>query len=118
MKNTPKIIYISGPMTGLPDLNFPAFHEAAKNLRAAGYQVVNPAEKNEEGDPSMAWLDYMRLDIKMLMDCDGIATLPGCEKSKGANVEIGIMVGLGLPVNPLYWWLEKKGWTITWVEAA
>ncbi|MBT9158943.1 MAG: hypothetical protein DDT26_00192 [Dehalococcoidia bacterium] len=41
-------IYISGPMTGLHDLNFPAFRDAAAKLRAIGYEVVNPAELNPE----------------------------------------------------------------------
>lgn len=39
-----KHLYISGPITGMPDLNFPAFHAAAAALRAAGYTVTNPAE--------------------------------------------------------------------------
>ena len=30
-------IYLAGPMTGLPDLNYAAFHEAAQLLRAEGY---------------------------------------------------------------------------------
>lgn len=29
-------IYIAGPMTGLPDLNFPAFHNEARRLRMQG----------------------------------------------------------------------------------
>ena len=41
-------VYISGPMSGLPELNFPAFHAAAASLRAKGLDVVNPAEINAE----------------------------------------------------------------------
>jgi len=40
-----KRIYISGPMTGLPEHNFPAFHAAAERLRKAGWEVNNPAEE-------------------------------------------------------------------------
>ena len=32
-------IYIAGPMTGYPELNFPAFHAAANSLRAQGYHL-------------------------------------------------------------------------------
>ena len=37
-------IYISGPMTGMPDENRPAFNEVAQALRAAGWDAFNPAE--------------------------------------------------------------------------
>ena len=47
-----KRIYLSGAMTGYPDLNFPAFHAAAKALRERGLVVVNPAEIKPEGEPS------------------------------------------------------------------
>ena len=37
-------IYLAGPMSGLPELNYPAFHAKAAELRAAGHHVENPAE--------------------------------------------------------------------------
>ena len=97
-------IYISGPMTGLTDLNFPAFHAAAAQLRAKGFTVVNPAEFGEgEGKE---WVDYMRKDIKALMDCSMVATLPNWIESKGARLEVGIAVTLGMRVDSLKRWLE------------
>jgi hypothetical protein len=91
------IIYISGPMTGLPELNFPAFNAAAAQLRSLGYGVVNPAEFGEgEGK---TWADYMRKDIKALMDCTHVAVLPGWENSKGARVEVYLAGQLGMPVK-------------------
>lgn len=33
-------IYLCGPMTGLPEYNYPAFHAAAAELRAQGWHVV------------------------------------------------------------------------------
>ena len=94
-----KKIYISGPMTGLPDLNFPAFHQAAKDLRAMGFDVVNPAEIN--ADPSTGWQECMRADIKALCDCDTIAMLPGWQRSNGAHLEVHVAHRLGIEVVDL-----------------
>ncbi len=90
-------IYISGPMTGLPDLNFPAFYAAAAELRAVGLDVVNPAEICP--DHAMAWADCMRADIVALMDCDAIVLLDGWVDSKGARLERHIAVQLGMAVH-------------------
>jgi len=90
------VLYISGPMTGLPELNFPAFHAAADLLRGRGFEVVNPAEINP--DPNAAWADCLKQDIRALLDCDGIVMLPGYEGSKGARLELLIAAELGLRV--------------------
>lgn len=79
-------IYIAGPMSGLPDFNYPAFHAAAKAWRAAGWTVLNPAE-NFEGHQGMPYADYIRKDLADLMTCDSIAFLPGWANSKGARLE-------------------------------
>lgn len=86
-------IYIAGPMTGLPNLNFEAFHDAARALRAEGHDVVNPAEIN--ADPSAGWLSCMRADIRELVTCDAIYLLQGWENSRGARLEARIAEGLG-----------------------
>lgn len=95
-----KRIYISGPMTGLPDLNFPAFHAAAKALREIGYEVVNPAEVNP--DAEKAWQECMRDDIRALCDCDAIALMDGWEASKGAHLELHIAHRLGMEVTHVW----------------
>jgi hypothetical protein len=91
-----KRIYIAGPMSGLPELNFPAFHREAARLRADGLEVVNPAEINL--DHTANWHDCMRADITQLMTCDAIAMLPGWEKSKGASLEHYIANSLDMRV--------------------
>lgn len=86
-------------MTGMPDLNFPAFHAAAVALRALGYVVVNPAEINP--DSSMPWAECMRADIKALCDCDTLVLLPGWAASQGAHLETHVAHRLGLRIVTL-----------------
>lgn len=91
-----KRIYISGPMTGMPDLNFPAFHAEAARLSALGYQVVNPAEINP--DPGMSWHECMRRDLRALLDCDALALLEGWQKSAGAHLEMHVAHRIGMEI--------------------
>lgn len=90
-------IYISGPVTGIPDLNAPAFNSEAAWYRALGHEVVNPIDVKLGQDAT--WLDYMRADIKLMMDCDRIHMLPGWQASRGAVVEYNLAVALGLEVS-------------------
>lgn len=84
--------YLAGPMTGLPDFNYPAFHAEAARLRALGYQVENPAEN----PPQDGWEDYMKQAIPQLLTCDLMALLPGWHESKGAMLEHHIACHLGI----------------------
>lgn len=89
-------LYLAGPMTGLPDFNRPAFNAEAARLRALGHVVVNPVELNEGNDGN--WMACMKVDIRELIECDGIALLPGWFKSRGAKIECQLAVDLGLEV--------------------
>lgn len=100
-----KRIYLSGPRSGLPDLNFSAFHAMTTNLRAGGHIVTNPAEINPEGG---TWTDCMRRNIVALMDCDTVATLPGWEHSKGARLEVLIAERLGMTVVNAHDLVKRK----------
>lgn len=90
-------IYIAGPMTGLPELNFPAFNAAAAELRKRGAWVENPAEINAAGD--ITWEDAMRADIPRLMTCDSLYLLPGWQQSRGAAIEHDLAVALKMTIT-------------------
>ena len=90
-------VYIAGPMTGLPEHNFPAFHAAAERLRKAGWEVVNPAE-NFGGRTNLPRERYLREDVAQMVRCDAIALLPGWENSRGAKLEYLLARELGLKV--------------------
>lgn len=91
-----KRIYISGPMTGIPDANFPAFNAEADRLRALGYDVVNPAEINP--DTKMGWHECMRRDLSELLTCDSLALLDGWQKSAGAHLEMHVAHRVGMEI--------------------
>ena len=95
-----KSCYLSGPMTGKPNYNYEAFHEAAELVRQQGYEVINPAEAFH-GDQSLPYATYMRHDIESLLKVDFVVVLPGWEHSRGALFEVLIAAALGLPVNPI-----------------
>jgi hypothetical protein len=93
-----KRVYLSGPMAGLPEHNFPAFHAYAATLRAAGHDVVNPAELDNAGK---TWEGCLRTDLREMCTCDAIALMPGWESSKGANLELHVAHRLGMEVMHL-----------------
>jgi hypothetical protein len=90
-------LYISGPMTGIDEHNFPAFNAAAEKVRSMGYQAVNPVDINP--DTATPWVMCLRADLKALCDCDGIVLLPGWEKSVGAQLELHVAHRLAMSVH-------------------
>ena len=111
-----KNFYLAGPMSGIANFNFPAFHAAAEHLRSLGHKVFNPAERdierhggtdiskdNHAGDPSLAAKVHGFSLREALADdtayickeANAIAMLPGWEKSNGARAEHALAVALG-----------------------
>lgn len=103
-------------MTGYPDLNFAAFDEAAAQLRAAGYDVINPADGDRELgiDTSDAaqklagekeFNEAMKRDIPLVLGADGVALLHGWRRSRGANIEHDVCRAIGNPAMTVEAWL-------------
>lgn len=91
-----RVLYLAGPMSGLPELNYPAFHAAAAVLRGRGFTVLNPAE-NPAPDCG-TWRGYMRMALRQLAQADWVAMLPRWERSRGARIEYRLARELGLRV--------------------
>ena len=89
-------LYIAGPMTGLPEYNFPAFHAAAANLRGKGHDVVNPAELPAPEEPT--WGNYLRGALRAMLTCEAVVFLPGWMQSNGARLERIVADRLRIPV--------------------
>lgn len=88
------IYYISGPMTGIDQFNFPEFERVTQLLRSQGKKVVSPHEviHDDHGVPgSLHRKDYLRGDLlAMLNECNAIVVLKGWDKSWGAKLEIHV----------------------------
>jgi hypothetical protein len=97
------VVYISGPMAGIPELNYPAFFRAEKHIVALGYEVENPARNPEP--PCKSWEGYMRLSIIQLMRCRILVRLPGWDNSNGANMENEIAQRLNFKIFDLHTFL-------------
>jgi nucleoside 2-deoxyribosyltransferase len=94
-----KKIYVAGPMTDYPENNFPAFYVAEKQLRKAGFKVINPARLSKKVAKKYNFSlkdheackkhvkQFMKEDLKGLLKCDFIYMLKGWRDSKGANIE-------------------------------
>jgi hypothetical protein len=95
-------------MSGHEDFNRPAFDADARRLRAAGFTVLSPAE-GPAPVPDPSWGDWMRAGIRLLMDADGVAVLPGCGGSRGAALECRIAHELGVTIRTVPGWLTLAG---------
>lgn len=116
-------IYLAGPMTGIPQMNFPAFDAAAKDLRARGYDVVSPAElddpedrtaalASEDGDinkmgPGRSWGFFLARDVKIIADegIEAIVCLSDWYESRGARLETFVARLCDIPI---FWYVEGK----------
>ena len=93
-----KRIYLSGPMTGHPEFNYPAFHAEAARIRALGHDVVNPAEISAEAGEGATWTDYLRADLREMLTCDTVALMPGWHNSRGAHLEVQVAHRLNMAI--------------------
>jgi len=104
MNDKPKKIFISGPMTGYPDFNFPRFNLAVQQLKEAGIDCVNPVDicrkyKKERVLADKTVFDQMIADQqKEEKTCDAILLLDGWEKSKGVRLELKTALDLDFPI--------------------
>ena len=100
-------LYIAGPMTGLPEYNYPAFHAAAGELSRAGYEVENPADNVVI--ESERYTDFLRAGLAQLLRCDGVAVLPDWWLSGGARWEVQTAGILRIPVRSVGEWMQMAG---------
>lgn len=105
--------YLAGPMSGLPECNFPAFERAARELRLWGFEIASPHDidhgETPETQGQLSYSIYMKAGIKLLMECDGIIMIDGWTHSRGAMAEFNIAVACGM--EPMYYDLQAGALT-------
>ncbi|AWY05718.1 deoxycytidylate deaminase [Microbacterium phage Percival] len=108
-------LYISGPMTGIKHWNYPAFTDAAAELRAWGFNVISPHELDQDAgvDPNAEWTAAMRRDAiardveAVAKLADGVALLDGWHHSSGARAEVAVANSLSLPIQTIHEWIAE-----------
>lgn len=106
-----KSIYIAGPMSGIPEFNFPKFFEVERTLKTEGWKVFNPANKSNEeavvdhasygeGDglalvkSGWSFRDAYKWDTDRVISADAIFMLKGWEGSPGARGEHAVAMAM------------------------
>ena len=109
-------VYLAGPMRGIADFNYPAFHAAAAKLRAEGHTVFNPAERDIEvhghdicrGSMLIEEIEKKGFSLRRALgedlswicaEADCVALLPGWEGSSGAIAELAAARALRLELR-------------------
>ena len=96
-------IYISGAVTGTMDY-MSRFSRAEEQLKAQGFEVINPAAVNAVLPRSTSYGEYMDMSRLMLSFCRSIYMLNGWEHSCGAKQEFARAVLDGKKI-----YFEKDG---------
>lgn len=89
-------VYISGPIKDTPNY-INNFARGKTQLHAAGLTPISPCDLPHEHGKS--YEEFMREDLKALLECDGIYMLRGWEKSNGARVEFQVAVACGISIG-------------------
>lgn len=100
-------VYISGPITGYPNLNKDAFDYEERLLKEAGFEVFNPQSieppVREHWEKALSevevWRYYMKICVGQIPLCDEMRMLPHWQNSKGAVWEHNIAQMLGLEIT-------------------
>ena len=96
-----QVVYLSGPISNIPDGNYHLFGKLQERIESLGYQVLNPHElceriaRNLYPTHEEHWVACMRACVTALPLADIVVTLPEWEQSKGAVKEVNIARELG-----------------------
>lgn len=90
-----KYVYICGAISGKENQAAKEFESASNKIIASGLIPVNPFNLDHEHNKQ--WSEFMRTDIKALMDCDYIFFANDISTSEGGQLEAYIAEQLSIP---------------------
>lgn len=89
------IVYLSGPMTGLPQFNHDAFKLEQQKEEIGGNIVLSPHHL----PLGLAYSAYMDIAMAQIRACDQVRMLPGWSNSKGATAEYAYALSIGKDIT-------------------
>lgn len=97
MENKNKKVYLSLPISGydLEERMETALAMEVK-LRGRGYDVFNPL--GDHFRPGLTTNEYMKLDLKALLDCDVIMFMHDFNRSAGCHTELCVAMACGMEI--------------------
>lgn len=99
MKIRENSVYLSGAISGLDWMTVKGHFYSLQYLledeyRLTLFNIVNPVDLEEQAN----WVDYMKIHIPALINCEAIVMLKGWETSRGAALERTIAHELKMPI--------------------
>lgn len=102
-----RLVYVIGPVTGIPEDNRPAFEAARASVDALpGFTASIPHDVVPGGSE---WTPAMALSLARLVECDVVVWLPGTDESPGASLERAFCRKTKKPCMPLEDFLVAYG---------
>lgn len=93
-----KTAYISGKITGEPNLGRYKFEHTEAKLIQLNYNVINPHKLDHSVNVFQKWYIYMRVCLAALTTSDLVVALDNYKRSRGAVIEIWCAEWMDIPV--------------------
>ena len=112
-------LYVSGPITNVEN-HIELFRFSCEKLQQYGFQTLDPHDIQKPCQEKCGgfmqdfryrhtWECNLKYDIIKMLECDGVALMPGYEFSNGANLESYIARKLYMPTKTVNEWCFTDG---------
>ena len=91
-------VFISSKMTGLKNFGYENFLNKEKELRALGFDVLNPADIGLKYGFDKPYAFYIRRSLQMLLQADAVVCFGDYAHSSGSKFEYIVAKVSGIPI--------------------